>query len=305
MVGGMRPDRREFLGMTAAAVAPAQGPKAAPGGLFLCLHEATSAGFDFRAAMEGYARAGVRAVEVTLPKLEEFVARESTATARRLLEDLGLRPVSCGSQTGLAEPNPARQKNLELLKRKCELARGIGCDRMVMPSSTREPFTPEDYRRGADNLREAGEAARPFGVALMLEFTRTATFCGTLSTALRLVREAAHPNIRVMLDTYHFWGGVSKFEDLELLREGELHHLHFEDTPAEPPRELLEQRHRVYPGRGMAPLGRIVEALRRKGYAGPASVELFDPAIQARDPYQVAREIRDAVTQAFLPVGLG
>ncbi len=48
-----------------------------------------------------------------------------------------------------------------------------------------------------------------------------------------------------MLDTYHFWGGISKFEDLALLRDGELHHLHFEDVPADPPREIQGQPHRV------------------------------------------------------------
>ena len=290
-------NRRDFL--TLAASTALATPPAEPGSLQLCLHESTSAGHGFRTAMEGYAKAGIRAVEVTFAKLQEFAAQESAATARRLLDDLGLKPVSCGSQTGVVEPNSARAKNLTDLKAKCELAQAIGCDRMVMPSSTTERFTEDDYRRGIENLREAGEIARPFGVALMLEFTRTATFAGSLSTALKLVREAAHPGVRVMLDTYHFWGGVSKFEDLELLREGEIHHLHFEDTPAEPPREMLQQRHRVLPGQGIAPLRRIVEVLKRKKYAGPASVELFDPAIQAADPYQVALRVR-ASTEPLL-----
>lgn len=285
--------RRDFLALAAAA--PALAQRAEASGLTPCMHETTSAGSDFRTAMQGYSKAGFRAVEVNLVKLEEFVARESAAAARRLLEDLGLKPVSCGSQTGLAEPTPARAKNLAGLRSKCELARGIGCDRMVTPSATTERFTGDDYKRAVDNLREAGEIARPYGITLMLEFTRLSTFIGTLPTALKLVREAGHPNVRVMLDTYRFWGGVSKFEDLHLLREGELHHLHFEDTPAEPPRELLQQRHRVYPGQGIAPLKRIVEALKRKKYAGPASVELFDPAIQSADPYQVAMKVRAAV----------
>lgn len=289
----MAVNRREFLAVAALAPQPARGRMA------VCMHETTSAGFGFREAMEGYAKAGIRAVEVNLPKLDEFAAREPAGAARRLLADLGLRAVSCGSQTGLAEPNPARAKNLEALKAKCELARSIGCDRMVMPSATTAPFTADDYKRGADNLREAGEVARPFGISLMLEFTRTATFAGSLATALELVRAANHPHVRVMLDTYHFWGGVSKFEDLDLVRPGEMHHVHFEDTPADPPREQLQQRHRVLPGRGIAPLRRIVEALRRKKYAGPLSVELFDPAIQKTDPYEVARQVR-AATEPFL-----
>ncbi|MBI3696987.1 MAG: sugar phosphate isomerase/epimerase, partial [Acidobacteria bacterium] len=100
---------------------------------------------------------------------------------------------------------------------------------------------------------------------------------------------------KVMMDTYHFWGGVSKFEDLSLLRDRELHHLHFEDTPASPPREQLQQRHRVLPGEGIAPLRRIVEALKSKGYSGPAAVEMFDPAIQKASPYEVAAKVRRAV----------
>jgi len=132
-------------------------------------------------------------------------------------------------------------------------------------------------------------------VSLMLEFARTSRFAACLSTALKLVRDANHPNVRVMIDTYHFWGGTSKFEDLELLRDGELHHLHFEDMPADPLRELLGQPNRQFPGEGIAPLRRIVEVLKRKGYAGPASLEMFSPTIQAMDPYQVAMKARATI----------
>ena len=110
--------RREFLA-TAAAALPAAAQR---GRIYLCMHEATSVQADFRRAMEGYAKAGVRAVEITLPRLEEFAKKESAAAAKRLLADLGLRPVSCGSQTGVVEPNPDRSKNLAALKLKCELA---------------------------------------------------------------------------------------------------------------------------------------------------------------------------------------
>ena len=40
-----------------------------------------------------------------------------------------------------------------------------------------------------------------------------------------------------MLDTFHFWTDVSKLEDLELLGDGELHHLHFLEVAASPVRE--------------------------------------------------------------------
>jgi sugar phosphate isomerase/epimerase len=98
-----------------------------------------------------------------------------------------------------------------------------------------------------------------------------------------------------MMDTYHFWGGISKFEDLDLLRDGELHHLHFEDVPANPPREIQGQPNRVLPGEGIAHLRRIVEVLKRKGYSGPASFETFNPMMQAMDPYECARRAKAAI----------
>jgi sugar phosphate isomerase/epimerase len=286
-------NRREFVALAATpALMQTNRP---PGSLYVCMHEASSDTFDFRTAMEGYAKAGIRAVEPQLTKVREFAQTESVGAARRLLDDLGLKAVSSSNQLGLAEPGDARARSLDDLKWKAELAQALGCDRLVAPSAGPGPYTADDYKRGVDNLREAGETARPFGVAIMLEFARTSRFAACLPTALRLVREANHPNVRLMMDVFHFWGGVSKFEDLELLHDGELHHLHFEDVPADPPREIQGQPNRVWPGDGIAPLRRILDVLKRKQYAGPASLEMFNPAIQAMDPYEVAKKARATI----------
>ena len=288
--------RRDFLALAAAPVLLQRGTPQpsgpAPGSIFVCMHQASSEKFDFKTAMEGYAKAGIRAVEPNLLKVREFAEKESPAVAKRLLDDLGLKPVSTSNQLGLPEPGDARLKNIETLKWKVELAQQIGADRIVAPSAGAGMYTIDDFKRGADNLREAGEIARPFGVTVMLEFARTSRFAGSLPTALTMVREANHPNVRVMLDTYHFWGGISKFEDLDLLRDGELHHLHFEDVPADPPRELQGQPHRAFPGEGIAPLRRIIEVLKQKKYSGPASFETFNPTVQGTDPYEVAMRVR-------------
>jgi sugar phosphate isomerase/epimerase len=296
--------RRDFL---ALAAVPLLAPRAVFGqaktpppklgsGLTVCMHEASSERFDFRQAMEGYAKAGVRYVEPTLPKVREFAMKEGgPMAAKRLLDDLGLLVASSSNQLGLMEPSEQRLKNIEELKWKVELAQAIGADRLVTPSAGNATYTLDDYKRGVDHMREAAEIAKPFGITLMLEHARTSRFAGSLSTALKLVRETNHPNYKVMMDTYHFWGGISKFEDLELLRDGELHHLHFEDVPADPPREIQGQPDRKFPGEGIAPLRRIVEVLKRKKYAGAVSFENFNPDVQATDPYQVAMRVRATI----------
>src|SRR5262249_54870331 len=145
-------NRREFVAL-AALPAFAQPKAASP--LIVCMHETSSEQYDFRTAMEGYAKAGIRAVEPSLVKAREFAQKESPAAARRLLDDLGLKPVSSSNQLGLVEPGETRARSLEDLKWKVELARVLGCDRIVAPSTGTGQYTADDYKRGVDNLREA------------------------------------------------------------------------------------------------------------------------------------------------------
>jgi 2-keto-myo-inositol isomerase len=290
-------DRRTFIALAAAAAPPLMSGQTGPsgGGMFPCMHGASSSRFDFKAQMEGWSKAGIKAVEPDLTKVREFAQKESPAKAKQLLDDLGLKAASSSNQLFLPEPGDQRAKALEDLKWKVELAQQIGADRLVCPSAGAGNYTADDYKRGVDNMREAAEIAKPHGIMLMLEFARTSKFAQCLPTALKLVRECNHPNFRVMMDTWHFWGGTSKFEDLDLLRDGELAHLHFEDVPAEPIRELQGQPNRVFPGEGIVPLRRIVEVLKKKKYSGPASLEMFNPAIQAADPYETAKRARAAI----------
>ncbi len=141
--------------------------------MYLAIHQSTTAAAGYRRSLEGYAKAGIRHVEVTSPQLDEFVAREGMAAARGLLKDLGMTAVASGSIRGLVEPHPGRAKSIELLKVRVAILREFGVDRIVAPSAApalNDKFTPDDYKRGVDNLREAGEIARPFGVTVMPEF---------------------------------------------------------------------------------------------------------------------------------------
>ena len=133
--------------------------------------------------------------------------------------------------------------------------------------------------------------AKEHNLTAMIEFARSSTLIATLTTSLKLIREAGHPNVRPMLDCFHFWSGMGKFEDLDLLQPGELAHVHFQDTP-DIPRELFGQTTRLIPGDGVTPLVRILRKLAEKQYDGALSVELFLPQLQSGDPYQVATEIR-------------
>jgi len=258
----------------------------------LALHQTTSAGAGFRKSLEGWSRAGIQYVELSNALLDDFLKTEAVETARRVLSDLGLRAVQGATGvTGLFEPNPDRSGSLDQLKKRCATYAALGLKNVYATTLTTQKIVADDYKAGAENMNKAGEVARQFNLSLRIEFVRSSTFVSTLPTLLKMTRAAAHPNVVPMLDCYHFWSGLSKFEDLDLIRTGEIGHVHFQDVP-DMPRELLDSTTRVIPGDGVSPLTQILDKLAGKQYAGPLSVELFLPKFQMGDPFEVAREIR-------------
>jgi 2-keto-myo-inositol isomerase len=285
------PSRRAML-LSPLAVVAAGEVFAAPGKMTLAIHQNTSSGAGYRKSLEGWARAGIKNVEITAALLDEFLKTDSLEAARRVLTDLGLTPVSCACGVGgLWEPNPDHAAALENLRKRCEMFASLGLKRVYAPTAATRKFTQNDYKTGVDNMRAVGEVARQFQMTAMAEFVRTSTFISTLPTMLKMTRAAAHPNMSVLFDCYHFWSGLNKLEDLDLIRPGDIGHVHFQDVP-DMPRELLDNTTRFIPGDGVSPLQKILHALSEKGYAGPLSVELFLPKFSQADPFEVAQEIR-------------
>ncbi len=258
----------------------------------LALHQNTSRSAGFRGSLEGWARAGIRYVELTDLLLDEFLEHDTLAGARRLLDDLGLTPISAAVVLpDVWIPGPARAASLEVWRRRCEQFAALGLDRLYCPSITTRPVTAEDFAATPACMIEVGDIARSSGLTAMVEFARTSTHLATLRSTLRVTREAAHPNVRPMLDFFHFWAGLGKLEELDLLEPGELAHVHFQDLLDAPP-ELTDNSYRLIPGDGIAPVVAILRKLAEKGYAGPLSVELFRDELVNGDPYEVAAEIR-------------
>jgi len=285
--------RRTLLATPLALIAT-RAVAVAAGKMTLAIHQNTSAAAGYRKSLEGWSRAGIKHVEITAALLDEFLKTDSLAAAGRVLSDLGLTPVSGATGVGgLWEPNPGHAAALEALKKRCEMFATLGLTRVYSPTGTaaNQKFTEEDYKAGPDNMRQVGEIAKQFRMTIMAEFIRTSAYISTLPTLLTMTRAAGHPNVAPLLDFYHFWSGLNKLEDLDLIRPGEIGHVHFQDVP-DIPRELLDSTTRIIPGDGIAPLNRMLRKLAEKEYAGPLSVELFLPKFQQGDPFEVAREIR-------------
>ena len=283
--------RRAFIA-TPLALAAARAVSAQPAKMSLAIHTNTSSAAGYRAALEGWAKAGITQVEISSAIVEAFLKTDTVAAARRILTDNGLTPVSGTIGGGpLLEPSPDHAAAFDGLKRRLEMFAALGLKKVYTTTNSTQKLTQDDYRIVVEQMRRVGDIAKQFDMMAMVEFVRASTYMSTLPTALKYTREAAHPNFGPMFDFYHFWSGNNKLEDLDLIRPGEIQHVHFQDIP-DMPRELFDNNTRVIPGDGVAPLLAILKKLAEKRYAGPLSVELFAPKFRDGDPFAIATEIR-------------
>jgi sugar phosphate isomerase/epimerase len=280
------------------------GQVAAPGKMLLSIHQNTSRAAGYRKSLEGWAKAGIKYVELTDTMLDDFLKTDTIAAAKSVVTDLGLTPVSSAAVLpDLWIPGPARAASLETWKKRCEQFSTIGLQKIYCPSVTNRRVTAEDMKATPDCIRETGEIAKQFNLTAMIEFARTSTHIATLSTSLRMIREAAHPNVRPMLDFFHFWSGMSKFEDLDTIRPGEIAHVHFQDI-LDTPREIIDNNGRVIPGDGKAPIVAILKKLAEKQYQGALSVELFLMELTQGDPFDVATRIKSKCETVMRQAGV-
>ena len=272
--------RREFLATTAAALPhPGIQPRLRAD---CAVHQpGDDAQRRFRRRMHRLSRRGLPARRVVVPEVEgaeSHVRRGRVSTASTRLDPrLGLRsgkpPLAWG-------PGPAERR--AELEDAFTLAQALGIPRFVVYHSVDGTPAKDDYAIAAERLVVLADLAASYKVRIALEFIARSRLLGSLPSTLSVTRKAAHANVGVCLDTFHLFAGVSKLEDLDHLRPGEVEHVHFHDVPGAVPRELLADTDRTPPGTGVIPLPRVVGALRRIGYAGALSVELFDPAVPGR-----------------------
>lgn len=277
----------------------------APGKMLLSIHQNTSRAAGFQGSLEGWAKAGITHVEITDTALNGFLNDgNSLADARRVVEDNGLTIVSAASVLpDVWIQGDARAQSLETWKTRCEQFKEVGSQKIYCPSITNRRVTQEDFDQTPEMIREAGDIAAEFELTSMIEFARTSTHLSTLGSTLAMIRAADHPNVKPMLDFFHFWSGMSKFEDLDLLEPGELQHCHFQDYSGQP-REIATNNDRLIPGDGVAPVVKILEKLKEKQYNGALSVELFLGRLTDGDAEEVGAEIKQKCEAVMSEAGV-
>lgn len=262
-----------------------------------CISQTTTLTSSFADDAANYPAGGCTAIEVWLTKLEKHLQDVSADDTRKALADRGVKLVAAAYQGGLLlSQGEQRKPHFEHFKRRLDLCQQFGIPTLLLVADfTKSPDT-SDLGRAVVSLAQAAQWAAGFGVRLALEFRGTDAFCSCLDTALTLVEQCREPNAGVCLDAFHFYKGPSKPEDLERLTNANLFHVQVCDV-AGVPRELMSDSDRVLPGEGDFRLGEFVKVLKKIGYTGGVSLELFNPVLWQMKATQIVEIGMSALTR--------
>jgi sugar phosphate isomerase/epimerase len=170
-----------------------------------------------------------------------------------------------------------------------DVVRQIGGTRLAAPpvGATNQADLP--LPRIAERYRALLELGDQMGVVPQLELWGFSRTLGRLSECAYVAVETSHPQACILADVYHLYKGGSNFAGLHLLSGDALNIVHMNDYPAQPPRATITDAQRIYPGDGVAPLRTLLRDLRRIGFRGVLSLELFNREYWTQDALTVAR----------------
>ncbi|MFT4135983.1 bifunctional sugar phosphate isomerase/epimerase/4-hydroxyphenylpyruvate dioxygenase family protein [Microbacterium sp.] len=247
------------------------------GSLTQKLHAIAAAGFD-----------GVEIMEADL-----VCAFESPEEIRALCARLGLsidmyQPLR--DVEGVDDETFAA--NLRRAEAKFDLMARLGTDLVLLCSNVATATVDDDDRAGAQ-LGMLADAAAAHGIRIAYEALAWGRFVDDYRHAWRLVQRADRPNLGLCLDSFHILSRGHDPAAIEGMDARKLFFLQLADAPALDLDVLSWSRHhRLFPGEGDFDLVGFLTHVRRAGYAGPLSLEVFNDVFRQTDVAGTARHAR-------------
>jgi len=257
------------------------------------LNTSTIAGqkLDLVEITEIAAKAGYDSLEPWVRELDQHVkAGNSLKELGKRMRDKGLEVVSViGFFEWVVDDDARRKKGLEEAKRNFDLVQQLGGKRLAAPPVGATSQGDLNLSRAAERYRALLELGAQFEVVPQVELWGSSRSLSKLGEVAFVAIESGHPQACMLLDTYHLYKGGSDINGLRLVSGRAVHVLHFNDYPEKPARAEITDAQRIYPGDGAAPLKSILRELRRNGFQGALSLELFNREYWKQEPLAVVK----------------
>lgn len=234
------------------------------------------------------AEVGYDGIEPWLRELETYQqSGKSLPDLKKKIADHGLRVESAiGFANWIVNDDVKRAAGVEQMRRDMDLVHSIGGTHIAAPPVGMHggDAPPIDLFAAAERYRTILDLGRETGVTPQVEIWGPSKNLSRLGEAAFVAVESGHADACILPDVYHIFRGGSAFAGLGLINGPTFHCFHFNDYPATPTRLEMNDSHRVYPGDGVAPWKEIIGILNSIGFAGAASLELFNRDYWQQDP---------------------
>lgn len=230
--------------------------------------------------------AGYDGVELWVEDVKKHMeAGNSAPSLKKYIDDRGLKVEnSIGFAPWLMGPQGMEQMKLEM-----EMMASIGCTRIAAPAFGVPADQPFDLMAAGQKYKQLIELGRQTGVMPLLEFWGASKVLYNISQAMMIASAANDPDVKILADVYHMFRGNSGYDTLKMLRGNVIEVFHMNDFVASIPREAQQDKDRVYPGDGAAPMKQILTDLKNMGGAKVLSLELFNESYWKQDALLVAQ----------------
>ena len=258
----------------------------------ICLDTATIRPATLLDKIRFASEAGFDAIEPWEGEIHEYeTSGGNLAELGKRIKDAGLFvPSVIGLWNAIPPTREAFDASLVDSRRRMRQAAAIGAQHIQTIPQPARPWREFDPFWGAARYRELLEIGlNDYGINPALVFVQFLEGARTLGQASQLALDADHPKAKIIPDVFHMHIGGSGFNGLRCLRGDFIAIFQINDAPPEPPLKQLEDKHRVYPGDGVLPLGQCLRDLKTIGFTGCISLELYNPTYWESDLGRVAR----------------
>jgi 2-keto-myo-inositol isomerase len=248
--------------------------------------------------------AGFRYLEIWAAKADRFLKENSPEDLDTLFRKNSIKPASINSVEFITFRGPNYGGIQARTRELCALAQKLGCPSVVVvpsPTPTRETSWDEIRAESVRVLKDLGVIAAGFGVALAFEPLGFG-WCSvrTARAGADIVQQVGMENVGQVLDACHFYGAGSQMDEIDRLDPRSIFIFHLDDVE-DLPKEAITDARRLMPGTGALPLDDICRRMRKIGFDGLTSVELFRPEYWSMPAVEVAKEAHRTALAVLSP----
>ena len=241
-------------------------------------------------------RSGYDYLEMRNWKLEAFLRERPVEDLPMLFAEAKVKPLSInGIEPITLGPGEDRQRLTQTARWHLQTAGAIGCECVVVNTSGAFGLSEQEGRRQVvEGLKLVSDIAAEYNVKLAYEGLDQRLPVHTIADTMEVLEQVNRDNVGWLFDLHFFHIADGSLESLARADVDKLLLVHISDVPDLPFEDLvIGKAIRLFPGEGAIATEAILGVLKKMGYQGSFSIELYDPEFMKWDPLEFCKTAKE------------